>query len=101
MGRSELPASGFQLPASSFWLLAFRLPVRRLPLEEPVAGSCELEAGSWKLEAGSWKLLYGFFPGNHSGLNLEFASHRTGDSIERIESVMCAKSIVFTSSDGW
>ena len=44
---------------------------------------------------------YGFIPGNHSGLNAEFASHRIGSSIERIESVMCAKSMSLISSDGW
>ena len=43
---------------------------------------------------------YGFFPGSHSGRKLEFASQRTGDSIDLIESVMCAKSMVLTSSDG-
>ncbi|MDP9323550.1 MAG: hypothetical protein M3P13_07930, partial [Acidobacteriota bacterium] len=57
-----------QLPASSFQLLACQF------------AGCRSK--SRELEAGSWKLLYGFFPGNHSGLNLEFASHRTGDSIE-------------------
>ena len=44
---------------------------------------------------------YGFLPGSHAGLKFEFASHSTGSSIDLIESVMCAKSIVFTSSEGW
>ena len=43
---------------------------------------------------------YGFFPGSHSGRKPEFASQSTGDSIDLIASVMCAKSMVLTSSDG-
>ena len=42
----------------------------------------------------------GFIPGAHSGRNPESASQRTGDSIDLMASVMCAKSIVLTSSDG-
>ena len=44
---------------------------------------------------------YGFIPGRHSGLYPEFANHKIGFSIERIESVMCAKSMDRISSDGW
>src|SRR5688572_31827095 len=42
--------------------------------------------------------LLGSCPGSHVGRYLEFASHRTGASIDRIESVMWAKSTVDTSS---
>jgi len=42
----------------------------------------------------------GFFPGNHSGLNVELASHSTGVSIDRMESVMWAKSMWARSSAG-
>ena len=31
---------------------------------------------------------YGFLPGSHSGLNLEFASHSIGFTIERMAAVM-------------
>ena len=47
-------------------------------------------AGSSELASAST----GFIPGSQSGLNPEFASQRIGSSIERIASVMCAKSIV-------
>jgi hypothetical protein len=43
----------------------------------------------------------GLCPGSQSGLKEELASHRIGPTIERIESVMCAKSIVSISSEGW
>ena len=59
--------------------------------------------GTWHMEVAKrlhcpypishFRFLYGFLPGSHSGLNLEFASHRTGASMDRIDSVMCAKSM--------
>jgi hypothetical protein len=46
--------------------------------------------GSGQLEAD-----YGLFPGSHCGRNVEFASHGMGDRIDLIDSVICAKSIVY------
>ena len=68
----------------------FRHRVRQLPVRE---GGC---AGYGN--AGS--AIQGFMPGFQRGRNEELASHRIGATIERIASVMWAKSIVRISSDG-
>jgi len=62
--------------------------------------SSQLPVASLELETGNWSLHLRLLPRQPFQREPRIHQPEDGDSIERIESVMCAKSIDFTSSDG-
>ena len=73
---------------------------RKPPVTRKATEATASPPGSWWRPPSGGRI-QGFIPGSHAGLNAELASKRIGATIERIASVMCAKSIVPISSDGW